>query len=161
MPFEVKDFLKKLRKRGVSALIDLSKDEQAIVINWAQDVINQYGSILKKYPMKIKNIVELPFPKQDIKIAIKILLPAYIAKGSDDIVNLLKDRYVSLSAFQEMSRKDKETVIKESNEIDQKLESTDSARFPIYHKYMELIISKQKVLLEDINAYINDLQALK
>jgi hypothetical protein len=82
-------------------------------------------------------------------------------KGSGDIVNLLKDRYVRLSAFQKISQEDKEAIIKETIEINQRPESPDASLFPTYHKYIELIISEQHVLLEDINTFINDLQTDK
>jgi hypothetical protein len=158
---EIKDFLEKFRKNGISTLAALDKDQQAQYINWAQDIVNQYGFILEENPMKIKNTVDLPCAKEILKIAIKTLLPAYVAKGSDDIVGLLKDRYVRLSAFQEISREDKETIIKESKQIDQKAESTDTSIFPTYLKYMQIIISEQKIFLEDIETFINDLRQLK
>lgn len=154
----IEDFIKDFRHKGISALANLSKNEQTLIVNWAQDIVDQYGSVLMEYPVKIKNLFDLPCPKENIKIAIKTLLPAYLTKGSDDIVNLLKERYVRLSAFQEISTEDKETIIKEANEIDQKSESTDTSLFPTYHKYMQIIISEQKILLEEINTFINDLQ---
>ena len=139
----------------------MSKNEQTLIVNWAQELVDQYGSVLIEYPMKIKNLVDLPRPKESIKIAIKALLPAYLAKESDDIVNLLKDIYVRLSAFQEISQEDRQTIIKEANEIDQKSGSTDTSLFPTYHKYMQIIISEQKILLDEINTFINDLQIQK
>lgn len=160
-PARVEDYIKDFRHKGISAIANRSKDEQTIIVNWAQDVVDQYGSFLKEYPMKIKNLVDLPYPKEAIKIAIKTLLPAYLAKGSDDIINLLKDRYVGLGAFQEISQEDKEIIINESNEIDEKPETTDTPLFPTYHKYMQLIISDQKILLEDINSFISDLKIQK
>jgi hypothetical protein len=84
-----------------------------------------------------------------------------LAKGSDDIVNLLKERYVRLSAFQEISQEVKEAIIKGANEIDQESESPDTSLFPTYHKYLELIILEQHVLLENINTFINDLRIKK
>ncbi|MEX1326166.1 MAG: hypothetical protein AB1Z29_05145 [Desulfobacterales bacterium] len=134
--FVIEDFLKQFRKDGISVLADLDKDDQAQIVNWAQDVVNQFGFILKENPMKIKNLVDLPCPKEDLKIAIKVLLPAYIAKRSDKIVSLLKDTYVRLSAFQEISQEDKDSVIKEVNKIDLKSDSTETELFPTYHKYI-------------------------
>ncbi|MGD9043801.1 MAG: hypothetical protein PVG06_08815 [Desulfobacterales bacterium] len=160
-PRLIEDFIKDFTRKGISTISNSSKDEQTIIVNWAQDVVDQYGSILKEYPMKIKSLVDLPYPKENIKIAIKTLLPAYLAKGSDDIINLLKDRYVRLSAFQEISQEDKETIIKEADKIDQKLESTETSIFRTYQKYMGLIISEQNILLEDIDTFINDLQIQK
>jgi len=153
----IENFIRQFRNDDVSALVHLDKDEQTQVVNWAQDVVNQLGSVLKEKPMKIKNLVELPCPKEDFKIAIKVLLSAYITKGSDDTVKLLKDRYVSLGAFQEISQEDKESVITKIDEIDQKAESADTALLRTFQKYMELIISEQSVLLDDINTFINDL----
>ena len=160
-PSLIEDYIKDFRHKGISAIANRSKDEQTIIVNWARDVVDHYGSFLNEYPMKIKNLVDLPYPKENIRIAIKTLVPAYLAKGSDDIVNLLKERYVGLCAFQEISQEDKETIIKESNEIDEKSESTDSSLFPTYHEYMQLIISNQKIFLEDINSFINDLKIQK
>ena len=160
-PTIIEDYIKEFRQKGISAVADMSKQAQTIIVNWAQDVVDRYGSMLQEYPTKIKNLADLPCPKEDLKIAIKVLLPAYLAKGSDDIVKLLKDRYVRLSAFQEISQEDKNTIIKESVEIDQNSESTDTSLFLAYHKYMELIISEQNILHEDINTFFNDLQSLK
>jgi hypothetical protein len=157
-PSMIEDYIKDFGHKGISALTNRSKDEQTIIVSWAQDVVDQYGFFLKEYPMKIRNLVDLPYPKENIKIAIKSLLPAYLAKGSDDIVNLLKDRYVRLSTFQVISQDDKETIIKEVDEIDQKSESIDISLFPTYHNYMQIIISEQKILLEDINFFINDMK---
>jgi hypothetical protein len=160
-PLVTEDFLKQFRKDGITVLADLDKDDQAQVVNWAQDVVNQFGSTLKENPMKIKNLVDLPCPKEDLKIAIKVLLPAYIAKGSDEIVSLLKDRYVRLSAFQEISQEDKDTIIKEVNKIDPKSDSIETELFPTYHKYMEIVVSEQKLLIDEIKIFINDLQIQK
>jgi hypothetical protein len=157
----IEDFLKQFRKDGISVLADLDKDDQAQIVNWAQDVVNQFGSILKENPMKIKNLVDLPCPKEDLKIAIKVLLPAYLAKGSDEVVSLLKDRYVRLSAFQEISQVDKDTIIREVNNTDPKSDSTENELFPTYHKYMEVVVSEQKLLIDEIKIYINDLQIQK
>ena len=157
----IEDFLKQFRKAGISVLADLDKDDQAQIVNWAQDVVNQFGSILKENPMKIKNLVDLPCPKEDLKIAIKVLLPAYLAKGSDEVVSLLKDRYVRLSAFQEISQVDKDTIIREVNNTDPKSDSTENELFPTYHKYMEVVVSEQKLLIDEIKIYINDLQIQK
>jgi hypothetical protein len=158
LPSEIGDLLKEVRDGGISELAHLDKSVQARVVNWAQDVVNQYKSILKENPGKIKNSVDLPCPKEALKLAIKALLPAHVAKGSDEMVNFLKDSYVRLSAFQEISREDKNTVIKESHEMDPKLESTETSLFSNYHKYMQIIVSEQKILLDDINTFINDLK---
>ena len=113
--------LKKLREKGPSVISAMRKSDIKIIANWAYEVFNEYTTVLKDFPMKIKSIAELPCPKQDIKLAIKILLPTYLSKGSDDMVDLLKDRYVRLSAFQEISMEDKETTIREFHEIEKEI----------------------------------------
>jgi hypothetical protein len=155
------DYIKNFRQKGLSVLSNMSKGEQTIFVNWAQDVVDRYGHLLQEKPSKIKNVADLPCPKEDLKIAIKVLLPAYLVKGSDDIVDLLKDRYVRLGAFQEISQEDKDAIIKESNDIDQKSKSTDTSFFSTYQKYMQIIISQQNILLEDINTFVDDLQIQK
>jgi len=160
-PAVISNYIKEFRQKGLSILSGMSKDEQTILVNWAQDIVDRYGSSLQENPAKIKNVADLPCPKADLKIAIKVLLPAYLAKESDDIVDLLKDRYARLSAFQEISREDKETIFKICDETGQKSESTDSSFYSAYQKYMQLIVSEDKILLDDIEAYIYDLQIRK
>lgn len=160
-PAMISEYIKNFRQKGLSVLSDMSKGEQTIFVSWAQDVVDRYGHLLQENPSKIKNVADLPCPKEDLKIAIKVLLPAYLAKGSDDIVDLLKDRYVRLGAFQEISQEDKETILKKFDQIDQKSESTDTPLFSTYQKYMQVIISEQNILLEDINTFVDDLQIQK
>jgi hypothetical protein len=133
--FEIKDFLKAMRDWGLAALTKLNKSEQVQVVNWAQDVFDQYASVVEQYPHKIKDLAALPFEKDEIKTAIKTLLPAYLEKGSEDLLNELKDKYVGLGAFQ-------------------KIDQTESV-------LIDLIISEQKVLLEDITAYLIELKMLR
>ena len=160
-PAVISDYIKEFRQKGLSILSGMGKDEQTILVNWAQNIVDRYGLLLQENPAKIKNVADLPCPKADLKIAIKVLLPAYLAKESDDIVDLLKDRYARLSAFQEISQEDKEAITNISDEIGQKSESTDTSFFSTYQKYMQIIVSEEKILLDDIDAYINDLQIRK
>jgi hypothetical protein len=153
--------VKRLRKKGISAISSMNTAQQAQTAVWAQDVFNQYGSVLEKFPSRIKNRSELPFSKQDIKIAIKILLPIWFARGSENMVGLLKDRYIRLSAFQEIAEEDLDIVTGEVNEAQQKLESNHISPSSTAHEYMEIILTEQKVLLDEINSYINDLQMPK
>lgn len=68
------------RKTGLSAMTGLEEDAQASIANWAQDIVNQYGSILNNYSMKLHSDADLPYPKETVKIAIKTLLTAYVLK---------------------------------------------------------------------------------
>jgi hypothetical protein len=154
----IDDLLKKLRQKGLSVISAINKNDMKKIANWANEVFNDYTTALADFPMKIKSIEELPCSKQDVKLAIKILLPTYLSKGSDDVVDLLKDRYVRLSAFQDISMEDKETIIREFNEIEK--ETTDRLLFPNYYKYIDLMVAEQNALVEDINSYIEDLPHL-
>jgi hypothetical protein len=145
----------------MSALSNMSKDEQTLFVSWAQEAVDQYGVLLQKNPAKIKNVADLPCSKEDLKIAIKALLPAYLEKGSDDVVSLLKDRYIRISAYQEIRQEDKDTIIKGSVEFDTKSDSRDTSLFSTYQKYMQIIVSEQKILLDEINVFIADLQIQK
>ena len=158
---DLEALLKSLRKKGISAIASMSAAEQTQVASWAQDVFDVYGSVLEKYPGKIKNLSALPCSKQDIQIAIKILLPIWCTRESENMVNLLQDRYIRLSAFQKITEEDKDMIIREVNDIDQTLEKTVISKTLAVHKYMDLILAEQKVLLDEINSYINDLQIPK
>jgi hypothetical protein len=94
-------------------------------------------------------------------MAIKILLTAPVVKKSDEIVDTLKDRFVSIGAFQDIDQDDKEKMFEQDNKIETELEYTSSSEFSKYHKYLEVIISEQNALLDDVNNFINDLNELK
>jgi hypothetical protein len=155
----IEEFIKDFRNNKMAAIANLDEERQTIIANWAQDLVDLYGSLLQDYSAKIKDAADLPCQREDLKIAIKVLLPAYLAKGSDDTVDLLKDRYIRLSAFQAISREDKSKINKKSNDSDQESEPADSSLFSAYQKYMQIIISEQNVFLEEINTFINDLKA--
>ena len=107
----IKAYISDFRKSGLSALAGLSDNDQTLIASWAQEVINQYGAKLKECPMKINDAADLPYPKEIIKIAIKTLISAYVLKKMDESVSLLKDRYVRLSTFQQISPEDKPIII--------------------------------------------------
>jgi hypothetical protein len=132
--FEKKVFLKAMRDRGFEALMEMTQTEQIQVVNWAQEVFNQYRTVVDEHPEKIKNSYDLPFPKEEIRIAIKVLLPAYLDQASTNTLNELKEKYVALGYFQDPDLS--ENVV------------------------MDLVMSEQKVLQEDINVFINDLPTL-
>jgi hypothetical protein len=145
----------------MAAIAQLDEGNQTSIVNWAQDIVDRYGALLQDYEAKIKDIDDLPCSREDLKIAIKVLLPAYLAKGSADTVDLLKDRYVRLSAFQAVRLEDKEIINKTTLDDDQASKSTDQSLFPIYNKYMQIVISEQNVFLEEIETFINDLKVRK
>ena len=154
------DLLKTLRQKGLSILSGLSKHDMKKIANWAQDVFDDYAATLERLPMKIKNIADLPHSKQDIKMAVKILLMTHLSKGSEDMVELLKEIYVRMSAFQEISRKDQEILLKESRKMDKTNGSVSRPAIIMQDKYIGLIVAEQNVLVDDINAFIEDLPYL-
>jgi hypothetical protein len=151
-------YIKNFRKAGITALATMSKHEQSIIVKWSQDVVQQFEELLKKLPMKINDTAILPHRKESIKIAIKTLLLAYVAKESDEIINSLKDRYILLNRFQEIRTEDIDTVYKEANAIEQKSDSTDISLFPTYYKYMQVAVSEQKALIDEIKSIIREFQ---
>jgi len=157
-PGVIYDYIRGFRKKNLSILSDMTKDEQTFFVSWAQNIVDRYGYLLPENPSKLKNVADLPCSKEDLKIAIKLLLPAYLAKNSDDTADLLKDMYVSLGAFQEISPADTETILVEIDGIDAKSESTDTSLFSTYQNYMQIVVSEQKILVDEINAFISDLQ---
>jgi hypothetical protein len=77
------------------------------------------------------------------------------------MVSLLKDRYIRLSAFQEIAEEDLDIAMREVNGAQQKLESNHISPSSTAPEYMEIILTEQKVLLDEINSYMNDLQMPK
>jgi hypothetical protein len=159
--FKIQDLLDEIKDKGFLILAHLSEENQVMITHWAQDIFDRYESVLKNQPSKIKNIVELPASKQELKMAVKILLTAYVLKESYEIVDKLKDRYISIGAFQKIDLEDGEKKSYEVNNFEKELESDYASVFPEYHKHIEVIISEQNVLLDDVNNFINDLIELK
>jgi hypothetical protein len=158
---KIQNLLDEIKDKGFFALVHLSEENQVMITHWAQDIFDRYIFVLENQPSKIKNIVELPASKQELKMAIKILLTAYVLKESDEKVESLKDRYVGIGAFQEIDLDDRKNTLYEVSNIEEELESDYASVFPEYHKHMEVIISEQNVLLDDVNNFINDLLELK
>ena len=160
---DVEALLNKLRKMEITAILTMNKKAQITVLSWAHNLVNQYDAILKNNPMKLKDIAELPCSKMDIKFAIKLLMLKSVEKRLEDktVVNL-KDKFVSLGSFQSIDQEDIVKLIKYISDV-QKIKSmdADTPSFPELNKYVDLIISEQKALLNDINSYIEDIRKIK
>jgi hypothetical protein len=155
----IADYVLDFRKAGITVLANMNKHKKSIIVRWAHDVVDQYGVHLKDNQIKINDAASLPYSKENIKIAIKTLLLAYVAKEADEMIDLLKDRYVRLSEFQEIRQEDLDTIYREANELDQEAESRDVSLFPTYHRYMQLSVSEQKILIEEINSLVRGFQS--
>ena len=68
---KIENLLNEIKVKGIFALAQMSEENKFKISKWAQDISDQYASVLEKNPAKIKNIVELPTSKEEIKIAIK------------------------------------------------------------------------------------------
>ena len=159
---EIEAFLNKLRKTEITAILTMDRKAQIAVLNWAHNLVNQYDAILKNNPMKLKDIAELPCSKMDAKVAIKLLMLTSVEKRlKDNTVVNLKDKFVSLGSFQPIDQKDIVNLVKYINNIQKKSMDADTPSFPELNKYMDLIISEQKALLDEINNFIEDIRKIK
>ena len=159
---EVGALLNKLRKTGIIAILNMNKKSQMTMSSWAHDIVNQYNAVLKNNPMKLKNITELPCSKMDAKLAIKFLLLGSVEKGSDDnTASNLKDKFISLGSFQSIDQKDIVNLMKYIRDIKKKSMDANIFSLPEFNKYMDLIISEQKALLDEINSFIEDIRKIK
>jgi hypothetical protein len=159
---EIEALLNKLRKTGTTAILTMNKKAQITMSNWAYNLVDQYDATLKNNPVKLKDTAELPCSKMDVKLAIKLLMLASVEKRLDDnaIVNL-KDKFVSLGSFQSIDQEDIVKLINHISDIRKKSMDVDTPSFPELNKYMDLIISEQKALLDEINSFIEDIRKIK
>ena len=159
---EAEALLNKLRKMGIIAILNMNKKSQLTMSNWAHDIVNQYNAVLKNNPMKLKNITELPCSKMDAKLAIKFLMLGSVEKGLDDkTVSNLRDKFISLGSFQSIDQKDIVKLTKYIRDIKEKSMGNNTFSLPGFNKYMDLIISEQKALVEEINNFIEDIRKIK
>jgi len=159
---ELEGLLNRLRKTEITAILAMNKKAQITVLNWANNLVNQYDAILKNNPMKLKDIAGLPCSKMDAKLAIKLLMLTAVEKKIEDntVVNL-KDKFVSLGSFQSIDQKDKVKLIQYISDIQKQSMDAGTPSFPELNKYMSLIISEQKALLDEINSFIRDIRRIK
>lgn len=158
---KIANLLDEIKNKGIFTIAQMNDKNQITITKWARDIYDRYETVLENQPTKIKNIVELPASKQEVKMAIKILLTTYVLKESDEISDSLKDRYISIGTFQDIDLEDREKIFYEVNNMEKELESDYASVFPEYHKHMEVVILEQNILLDDVNNFINDLKELK
>jgi hypothetical protein len=159
---EVEALLNKLRKTGITAILTMNKKAQIAMSNWAYNLVDQYDATLKNNPVKLKDTAELPCSKMDAKLAIKLLMLASVEKKLDDntFVNL-KDKFVSLGSFQSIDQEDVVKLINHISDIQKKSMDADTPSFSELNKYMDLVISEQKALLDEINSFIEEIRKIK
>jgi len=159
---DIEALLNRLRKMGVTELLTMNKKAQTTLSYWAHDLVKKYSTVLKNNPMKLKDITKLPSSKLDVKLAIKLLILASVKKGPEDstVVNL-RDKFISLGSFQSVDQEEILRLMQHSRTVHKKSMGVDMSSLPGLNKYMDLIISEQKVLIEEINSFIEDIRKIK
>jgi hypothetical protein len=149
-----------LKNKGIIAFKKMTHDEQKKVWKWAKNVIQQYRGVIEANPSNIRNIEELPFSKEDIKLAIKLSLPLYISKDMQSVVKRLKTAYREIGTFQIIENLDKKEMLARADLKRKASSHSNKTIYPISDKYTALAVSEQKALLQDINDFVADLESI-
>ena len=149
-----------LKNMGIVAFKQMTEDEQKKVWNWSREIVQQYRSVLEADPGNIRNIEDLPFPKEDIKLAIKLSLPLYISKDMQSVIKMLKTAYKDIGTFQFIDDGDKKVLQSRSDPKRRASSQNNGSTYPLSDKYTELIISEQKALLQEVNDFVTDLDSI-
>lgn len=149
-----------LKNMDILAFKQMTDDEQKQVWKWSKEVIRQYLGKLKTDPANIRNVECLPFPKEDIKLAIKLSLPLYLTKDMQNMVKKLKTAYKELGTFQRIGESDKKEWLSQSGAKDRTSSQNHISPYALSDKYTEISVSEKKALLREINDFVNDLKAL-
>lgn len=152
--------LANLRNKGIIAFKQMTDDEQKEVWKWSKGVIRQYKSTLEADPSNIRNIKDLPFPKEDIQLAIKLALPLYISKDMQSAVKMLKTAYKEIGTFQVIENENKKELLNKTDPKHRRSFADNKTINPLSDKHIDITISEQKVLLQEINDFVNDLEAI-
>jgi len=147
--------MRNLKAKGLYAFKDMSEEEQRRVWDWSKEVIRHYRKTLERNPANIRSVDELPFHKEEIKLAIELSLPLYAQKNIHRMVKTLKTNYKELGVFQSIEPEDKEKLRTISVRQDKTSAKQNSEVLEIHEKYMEMVISEKKSLLEEINNFAN------
>jgi len=146
---------------GIMAFKQLTDDEQKQVWQWCNEVVRLYRGVLETDPRNIRNVESLPFPKEDIRLALKMLLPLYISKGMHSMVRKLKNAYQETGTFQTIDPQDHAYLFTETTRKGKQISKKQySVVDRTNEKYMGLVISEKKGLLQDIHNFVNELEAL-
>ena len=149
-----------LKNKGILAFKQMTDDEQKKIWNWSKEVIQQYRTVLEADPSNIRNIDDLPFPKEDIKLAIKVSLPLYLSKDMRSVVKVLKTAYKDLGTFQFIDDADSKKLWSRVDPKRRASKQNIGTTNPLYDKFAEVIISEQKALFQEINDFVTDLESI-
>ena len=155
---KLENLIKNFKRKGISAFKDMNGKEQRAVINWSKNVTRRYTSLVDNDLSNIKDITDLPFPKEDIKLAIKMMLPIYISNGPPNMVKKLKLAYQELGSFQQIDPGNKKRILRPATFKDTKALKKMRQSLSIYDEYLEITISERKILFQEIENYVDDLK---
>jgi len=146
--------------RGITAFKQMTDDDRRQVWQWSKAVLRQYLSKLETDPSNIRNVKSLPFPKEDIKLAIKLALLIYISKDMQRMVKKLKAAYKEIGTFQPIDVQDNtKSFCKKTARCAASLQNNKTI-CPQSEQYTEISVSEKKALLQEINDFVTDLEAL-
>jgi hypothetical protein len=150
-----------LKNKGILVFKQLTDDEQKMVWKWSKEVIRQYRNVLEADPSNIRRIENLPFAKDDIKLAIKLSLPLYISKDMQSMVRILRTAYKETGAFQSIDPKvvERRATVSAAQEAPS-IEEQSQNELRYEDRLMELVVSEKKALLQEINDLIIQLETL-
>ena len=147
-----------LQARGLYAFKDMSDSEQRRVWFWSKNVIRHYRFVLERNPANIRAAEDMPFSKEEVKLAIKLALPFYAQKNVHGMVKNLKSIYKELGCFQDIEATDKAKLRKSYVRRDKASTAPYHELLKIHEKYIQTVISEKKSLLAEITAYADKLK---
>jgi len=150
--------LKNYKSKGTSALKELRENELKAVINWSKEVIRQYTNLIDNDLSNIKDIADLPYSKERIKLAIKMMLPIFIPNGPQSMIKKLNLAYQELGSFQQIDTGDYGRITSPESSKDVKSSKKIHNNLSMYSKYLEITISERKILFQEIETYVSDLK---
>jgi hypothetical protein len=155
---KLKSLLTKFKRKGTSAFKEMNENEQRALINWSKVVTRQYTNLIDNELSNVKDIADLPYAKEDIKLAIKIMLPILISNGPQSMIKRLKLAYQELGSFQQIDNGDcKKTTKPTSSRITKA--SRKREKKPGNHNHcLEITISERKILFQEIKSYVDGLK---
>ena len=155
---KLEDLLKKFKRKGPSAYKEMNQKEQKAVFNWSKNITRQYTSLIENDLSNVKDLADLPCPKDDIRMAIKVMLPIFISNGPQGMVKKLKLAYQELGSFQQIDTGDFKRIMTPATSKDIGSPKKMRRNLHTYNEYLEVTISERKTLFQEIENYVDGLK---
>jgi hypothetical protein len=155
---KLESLLKDFKRRGLSAFKDMNEKEQKALVNWSKNVTQQYTFLIDNDLSNIKDQADLPYPKEGIKLAIKMMLPIYISNGLPNMLKKLKLAYQELGSFQQIAPGNNKRIQSPATSKDPNSSKKIRESLNIYDEYLEITVSEKKILFQEIEKYVDDLK---